>query len=238
MICPQCGTLNKNDQAECVRCHQKLQRPEMEGKICCVNHANREATTSCASCGVRLCSDCAANANGVDFCDSCAPSNAIRPSYEDSYGRVPILNVTTANAASFGERLFGLLVDGLIFAVVAIVLAMLFWLFSFSLGFLMSPQSASYWLYRIFMGCAITGYFIALTAMTGQTPGKQVAGVIVLQRDGQVISLRTSAIRFTVSLVSLLAFGLGFLWALWDPAHETWHDKAARTRVFRWEEMG
>jgi hypothetical protein len=37
-------------------------------------------------------------------------------------------------------------------------------------------------------------------------------------------------------LLSLLPAGLGFLWALWDGNHETWHDKLAQTVAFRYQD--
>jgi uncharacterized RDD family membrane protein YckC len=40
-------------------------------------------------------------------------------------------------------------------------------------------------------------------------------------------------VRFAVAIVSLAALGLGFAWCLVDPAHRTWHDIAARSRVVR-----
>ena len=36
-----------------------------------------------------------------------------------------------------------------------------------------------------------------------------------------------------MSIVSGLACGLGYLWMLWDPQRQTWHDKAAGTYVVR-----
>ena len=29
----------------------------------------------------------------------------------------------------------------------------------------------------------------------------------------------------------------GFLWALWDPEHRTWHDKVAQSVAYHWEEV-
>lgn len=237
MTCPQCGTLNPNDRDACVRCRTPLRQPEMAGKIACVNHANREATTSCAACGNRLCNTCAANANGVDFCDAHAPPGALRPTYEEDYERVPVVDAATTPPAWFGARVLALVIDALLTFATAVVVALLFWMFGQSLDFLSSPQTDAwgYWLYRSLLLVGIAAYFILLTAMTGQTLGKQVAGVIVLQQDGRFITLRVSALRFAAYLVSALPLGLGFWWALWHERGETWHDRIARTRAFRWE---
>jgi uncharacterized RDD family membrane protein YckC len=50
---------------------------------------------------------------------------------------------------------------------------------------------------------------------------------------GQPIGMPRAFLRILVANFSLLAFGLGFLWMLWDPKKQTWHDKAARTSVVK-----
>jgi uncharacterized RDD family membrane protein YckC len=70
--------------------------------------------------------------------------------------------------------------------------------------------------------------------MSGQTVGKSITGVIVLEPDGHILNIQKSVIRTLAAVVSALPFGLGFLWAIWDKDHETWHDKLAKTAVFKW----
>jgi uncharacterized RDD family membrane protein YckC len=36
-----------------------------------------------------------------------------------------------------------------------------------------------------------------------------------------------------MKLVSGVALGLGYLWMLWDPNKQTWHDKVAKTYVVK-----
>lgn len=40
-------------------------------------------------------------------------------------------------------------------------------------------------------------------------------------------------LRFTVSLLSAAALGLGFIWAMFEPNRRTWHDLASRSRLIR-----
>lgn len=232
MICPQCGTENENRRTECLRCKTPLHPPEMAGKIACANHANREATTSCAACGIRLCDACAVNAGGVDFCDAHAPAGALRPAYDEAYERIPVVDPARAARAGFAARAVALLMDGLLVVAAGVVLALAFWLIA------PARSPTDLWAYRILLFLGVAAYATILPAMTGQTLGKQTAGVILLQRDGRFITLRIAVVRFLVSLISALPLGLGFWWALWDPEKETWHDKAAGTRVFAWEEVG
>ncbi len=240
MVCPQCGTLNENSQEKCKRCSTGLHPAAMKGKIPCYIHANREATTSCGSCGNRLCPACAVNANGVDFCEACAPAGAIRIEHDEDYESRPVVDTGRVGKASFGSRLMAFLIDGFAIALAAGAFGMIFWLLrSASLGFINDKEGepAGYYGFRIVIAMAALAYVIVMTAMDGQTLGKKVTGVIVLQEDGKIISLQTSILRTVASFVSLLPLGLGYLWAIWDKEHQTWHDKIAKTAVFNYEEV-
>ncbi|MDQ2826266.1 MAG: CbtB-domain containing protein, partial [Actinomycetota bacterium] len=39
----------------------------------------------------------------------------------------------------------------------------------------------------------------------------------------------TALLRHLYSYVSALALGIGYLWMLWDPEKQTWHDKWSST---------
>jgi uncharacterized RDD family membrane protein YckC len=49
--------------------------------------------------------------------------------------------------------------------------------------------------------------------------------------DGGALRLRTAALRFGASLLSVGVLGLGLLWALFDPHRRMWHDRIAGTEV-------
>jgi uncharacterized RDD family membrane protein YckC len=66
------------------------------------------------------------------------------------------------------------------------------------------------------------------------TPGKWVLGLrIVAAEDGGPVPIGRLVARYLGYILSSIPFGLGFLWALWDARHQTWHDKMARTLVVR-----
>jgi len=66
----------------------------------------------------------------------------------------------------------------------------------------------------------------------GQTFGKQAMHIRIVSAQGGPISTGQAWIRFLMrSFVSGSIFYLGFLWALWDPNKQTWHDKVATTYV-------
>lgn len=68
----------------------------------------------------------------------------------------------------------------------------------------------------------------------GGTPFRRGYGAVIVDMNtGQPIGMPRAFLRIFVANISLLAFGLGFLWMLWDPKKQTWHDKAARTSVVK-----
>jgi uncharacterized RDD family membrane protein YckC len=68
----------------------------------------------------------------------------------------------------------------------------------------------------------------------GATIGKRLCGIkVVDEQDGQTIDVGRAFVRYLVSLVSGFVCLIGYLWMLWDPKRQTWHDKAARNLVIR-----
>ena len=75
------------------------------------------------------------------------------------------------------------------------------------------------------------GYF---WSKDGQSPGKKLLGVMVVQKDGRSMSFVKAGLRGTLGYwISGLIFGLGFIWAIFDTDNETWHDMIFGTRVIR-----
>ena len=75
------------------------------------------------------------------------------------------------------------------------------------------------------------GYFIVPTIIWGRTPGKWVAGIVVVDSDGRIPGPATIPREMIGKLVSFLAAGIGILWLIWDPQRQGWHDKIAGTYV-------
>ncbi|MDB6134324.1 MAG: hypothetical protein JWM59_2567 [Verrucomicrobiales bacterium] len=64
------------------------------------------------------------------------------------------------------------------------------------------------------------------------TPGKMaVSASVVDAKTGKTISAGQAVRRYLGYFLSLLPFGLGFLWAAFDRRHQAWHDKLAGTVV-------
>jgi uncharacterized RDD family membrane protein YckC len=69
----------------------------------------------------------------------------------------------------------------------------------------------------------------------GQTYGKQLVDVVVVDAaTGQPgIGAGRAFVRVLARWLSGVVFGLGFLWAIWDPHQRTWHDILTNTAVLR-----
>ncbi len=68
----------------------------------------------------------------------------------------------------------------------------------------------------------------------GQSFGKRFIGIRVVRTDGEPVTYQTAVLRHIVGYpLSVLVFGLGALWMLWDGRQQGWHDKLAKTLVVR-----
>lgn len=76
-------------------------------------------------------------------------------------------------------------------------------------------------------------YRFAMYVWRSATLGEIVFNLQVQKLDGTTLTgdYSTGLIRALSSLLSLLPAGLGFIWILFDPQRNTWHDKISGTRV-------
>jgi uncharacterized RDD family membrane protein YckC len=74
--------------------------------------------------------------------------------------------------------------------------------------------------------------FVVMAGIGGQTAGMRILGIFIVRVDGTPFTMKQAALRHLVGYpLSTLSFFLGFLWMLWDPRQQGWHDKLARTIV-------
>ncbi len=152
--------------------------------------------------------------------------------------------------ASFGARLLALIIDLLILSLlywgVSLLLPRNFFLTMYQplRGFSnWTPSMIPYALPYIttFISANILhmlinyGYAVLLIGSRGQTVGKQLVGIkVVNQRNRQIPGYFSAFLREAIGkFLSGLIFGLGFFWMLWDTQKQTWHDKIAGTVVIR-----
>lgn len=72
-------------------------------------------------------------------------------------------------------------------------------------------------------------YFVLFSVFGGATPGMYFRGLRVVGFDGAAPEARQLLWRAFGYLVSGGTLLLGFLWALWDEDHLTWHDRMSQT---------
>ncbi|MEO8460031.1 MAG: RDD family protein [Dokdonella sp.] len=92
---------------------------------------------------------------------------------------------------------------------------------------------AYWWSLRLGVLVVTSGYFVISWMRGGQTIGMRAWRLKIVDRDEAALSLRSAAIRFIVAIISVAAFGLGFIWCLVDRERRAWHDIAAATRLVR-----
>ncbi len=80
---------------------------------------------------------------------------------------------------------------------------------------------------------ASLAYVLYFWTTTGQTIGHKVIGYKVVKEDSGPLDLTTAIIRYVGEVISIICLGLGFLWVIWDPQKQGWHDKLAKTYVVR-----
>jgi uncharacterized RDD family membrane protein YckC len=119
--------------------------------------------------------------------------------------------------AGFWKRFLGLIIDDLIVGIVNELLARVT-----SRG---TAEGISF-----LLAAAYATYFMG--SRRGQTPGQMAVRVRVIgMADGQPIGYQRAFVRWLGTILSGLALGLGYLWMLWDPEKQTWHDKLSGSVV-------
>ncbi len=75
-------------------------------------------------------------------------------------------------------------------------------------------------------------YFIIPTGIFGRTIGKWVAGISVVDEEGNKPGVALAIPREMVGrFVAIITFGIGIIWVVFDKKHQGWHDKMAGTYV-------
>jgi uncharacterized RDD family membrane protein YckC len=142
------------------------------------------------------------------------------------------IDLTQATSPSLLRRLAAICYDAvLVFG----VLLLLWTLFYFALSAVTGQEDISqhpltqlYWPLAL---VAMIGFHVWFWIHGGQTLGMKSWRVRVVAEDGGRPSFRQALIRYLFAWVSAAALGLGFLWVLFDPEQQTWHDRVSGTRL-------
>jgi len=76
-------------------------------------------------------------------------------------------------------------------------------------------------------------YYTAFTFFTGQTPGKMMKRLVILNNSEGSLSIFKSFLRWGAYYISFIPLGLGFWWRDIGKDQKTWHDKICKTQVYQ-----
>ena len=76
-----------------------------------------------------------------------------------------------------------------------------------------------------------TGYVVVPAVVGGQTIGKMIFRLRVVDRNGGPVLFGASLVRLFYTMISLGLFGFGVLWMFMDAECCAWHDRLSGTRV-------
>ena len=93
------------------------------------------------------------------------------------------------------------------------------------------PDIGVIWIYYLMALLLDMIYFTWFHGAVGQTPGKMLLGLRVVQTTGEPMTFGLAFLRWAGYLISKLAACLGFLWVAFDRKKQGWHDKIAGTVV-------
>ncbi|MCU7931575.1 MAG: RDD family protein [Candidatus Thiodiazotropha sp. (ex Codakia rugifera)] len=74
-------------------------------------------------------------------------------------------------------------------------------------------------------------FFTGFWTWGGQTLGMRAWRLRLVRTDGKAVNWGDAMKRHMAALLSLLLFGLGFIWILFDSQKLAWHDRISKTRL-------
>ena len=77
-------------------------------------------------------------------------------------------------------------------------------------------------------------YHTIFTYYLGQTPGKMILGIQVIDVNRQKPTLKQIILREVIGkIIVFLVMFIGFIWVIWDPKKRGWHDYIGNTYVVK-----
>lgn len=139
---------------------------------------------------------------------------------------IPAQNQGFAQHAGFGLRLVAILIDSAIifipsFLAVFVMALVLGEVFMRTIG-------------NVLGFVVVTAYFVFFQSKNGQTPGKRIMKIKVVDLQGNTPSTKTLLLREALGkTVSGIILGVGYFWAIWDRQKQALHDKISGTFVVK-----
>lgn len=87
------------------------------------------------------------------------------------------------------------------------------------------------YLLQLFLWLAVGSYFVWCWLKGGQTLAMHTWRLKLVRLDNRSLSVQLAMTRYVMASLSLLVFGLGFLWAIIDRDHLFLHDRLLKTKI-------
>lgn len=138
------------------------------------------------------------------------------------------------NYAGFWIRFVAIFIDGIILGIITSIIQFLL------LGFGTIHTSAFVGLVLLttLLQIGVSIFYLSWFLVTyGQTPGKMIVKIKVVQADGLPNSWGTILLRESIGrIISSAIIDIGYIWAAFDNKKQGWHDKIAGTYVVKLED--
>jgi len=87
--------------------------------------------------------------------------------------------------------------------------------------------------FQIYLLLVVSGYFLWFWTHGGRTLAMKTWRLRLVRADGGRITAAQGVLRLIVAAFGIACFGIGILWAFWDPERQFLHDRIAGTRLIR-----
>jgi len=164
-----------------------------------------------------------------------APSETHTPASAPLFER----NIVLTPKGGFLLRLLAYLIDTIVLMII-ILLLIVSAMMALKRGTVMWHQADIIEIMSVYMPAFMIAallieifYFTYCHGVTGQTVGKWVCGLRVVNKNAEPLGLGRAFVRWLGYWVSSLFFGLGFMWIIFSKQKQGWHDKIAGSYVIR-----
>ncbi len=134
-------------------------------------------------------------------------------------------NTKTAKHPGLLRRLLAVLYDALLLLALFFVTTAI--MMSFNDGKAIQPGQTLFWLHKMILIIVSFLFYGWFWTHGGQTLGMKSWKMQLIQDNGQIVTWPVALVRFVTAMLSWTAFGLGFIWSLFDSRSRTWHDIAS-----------
>ena len=87
------------------------------------------------------------------------------------------------------------------------------------------------YLLQLFLWLTVGVYFVWCWQKRGQTLAMQTWQLKLFNQEAQLLSLKSAIFRYVLASLSLMVFGLGFLWAIVDRDRLFLHDRLLKNKI-------